>query len=109
MRIDPDARAAGHVPRSNSPRRGGELERMFRIDAALDGMPVERDILLPERQLLSGCDQYLGLDDINARDHFGDRMFDLDPGVHFDEKELAFFIEELESSRTTVSYFPAGF
>jgi len=36
-------------------------------------------------------------------------MLDLHAGVHFDEIELAVFVQELERARATIAYFAAGF
>ena len=42
-----------------------------------------------ERQRLARGHQQLGLDQIDAGDHFGHGMLDLNPGVHLDEVEIA--------------------
>ena len=34
------------------------------------------------------CDQYLGSNDINARDDLGNGVFDLDTGIHLDEEPI---------------------
>src|SRR5260221_8069118 len=95
------------MPGCDAPGRRRELEGMFRVDPAFDCMAAKIDILLPERKFFAGCDQYLGLDDVYSRDHFGDRMFHLHARVHFDEIELASFVEELEGSRPAVADFAA--
>ena len=46
--------------------------------------------------------------DVDARDHFGDGVFDLNARVHLDEVELAVFIEELERAGTAVADAAAG-
>ena len=51
-------------------------------------MAVEREIALAERQRLARCDAELQFDEIEAGHHFGDRMLDLEPRVHFHEIEL---------------------
>ncbi len=38
---------------------------------------------------IAGRDMQLFLDDIDAGDHFGDRVLHLHAGIHFDEIELA--------------------
>src|SRR6185369_17247374 len=81
---------------------------MFRVDPALDGMSAKIDVLLPEREFHAGCHQDLGLDDIYSRDHFGDRMLDLDAGVHFNEVELALFVQEFEGAGATIADLAAG-
>ena len=42
-----------------------------------------------ERQRLARGDANLLLDQVDAGDHFGDRMLDLNAGVDLDEVELA--------------------
>src|SRR5258706_6659221 len=81
---------------------------MLRIDAAFDGMSAKIDILLAERQLLSGRDQYLGFDYVHPGDHLGDRMLYLDGSVHFDDIELAFLVEDHEGAGAAVPDFAAG-
>ena len=39
----------------------------------------------------------------SAGDHLGDRVFDLQPGVHLEEVEAAVLVEELDGSRTFVA------
>jgi hypothetical protein len=36
-------------------------------------------------------------DQVNAGDHFGNRVFNLNTGVHLDEVELAVFEQELNT------------
>ena len=40
--------------------------------------------------------QICSLHDVDAGDHLGHRMLDLDAGVHLDEVELAVLVQELE-------------
>jgi hypothetical protein len=41
-----------------------------------------------DRQLFPGRDAHLLLDEIYAGDHLGERVLDLQPGVHLHEEEL---------------------
>ena len=41
-----------------------------------------------------GGDADLRLDQVDAGDHFGHRMFDLDAGVHFDEVEVVVLVDD---------------
>jgi hypothetical protein len=66
-------------------------------------MATDADVLLGDRQGLTGGDAQLLLDEVDAGDHLGDRVFDLDTGVHLDEVELAVLIQELEGARTAVA------
>ena len=59
------------------------------IDAAFDRPAFELHVLLLDRQFLARRDADHLLDQIDAGDEFGDRMLDLQPGVHFEEEERA--------------------
>jgi hypothetical protein len=48
-------------------------------------------------------------DQIHTGDQFGDRMLDLDAGVHLDEVEIPVLEQELEGAGTTVADAIAGF
>src|SRR5690606_41687316 len=96
--VDPDPEAAGRMVRLDAPRRRPEGDRVLRIDAALDGMAVELDVALFGPQFAAGGDPYLLLDEVGAGDHLGDRMLDLEAGVHLDEVELAVLVQELDGS-----------
>ncbi len=89
-------------------RRRHESSRVFGVDPAFDGMATDADVLLGDRQGLAGGDAQLLLDQIHAGDHLGDRMLNLDTGVHLDEIELAVFVQELEGPRTAVADLDAG-
>src|SRR5579862_1145364 len=56
--------------------------RILRIDANLDGMAAERELLLLKRQWLTGGYAQLPLDQIEAGDHFGHRVLHLEASVH---------------------------
>src|SRR5579859_2846278 len=76
---------------------------MLRIDPAFDGMAVKMDVFLPERQFFTGSDQNLGFDDVYSGDHLRNRMLHLDSSVHFNEIELAFLVQKLESTRAAIA------
>ena len=61
---------------------------ILRVHAGLDRVAGHRDVVLRERQLLPRGDADLQLDQVEAGDHLGDRMFDLQAGVHLHEEEL---------------------
>ncbi|MNF72928.1 hypothetical protein D3C84_549180 [compost metagenome] len=88
--------------------RRHEGGRIFGVDPAFDGMATDADVLLGDRQGLAGGDAQLLLDEIHTGDHLGDRVLDLDPGVHLDEVELAVLVQELEGARTAVADFETG-
>ena len=56
--------------------------------------PRTHDVFLLERQRLAGGDADLRLDQVDAGDHFRDRMLDLDAGVHLDEVEVALLVDD---------------
>ncbi|MOA34332.1 hypothetical protein D3C78_1557000 [compost metagenome] len=72
-------------------------------------MAVNLHFILFDRQRLTGSDTQLLFDQIHTGDHFGNRVFHLDTGVHFNEIELAVFIQELKGTRTAVADFHTGF
>src|SRR5450830_1403031 len=109
MRVNPNARTTRYVPGGQAAGRRGELERVFGIDAALDGVALEFDVALAIAQLFAKSDANLFLHDINAGDHFRYRMFHLHTGVHFDEVELLVFVQEFEGAGATVIHLAAGF
>ena len=45
------------------------------------------------------------VDEIDAGDHLGDGMLDLDAGVHLDEVELAVLVEELDGADADIAEF----
>src|SRR5471030_113259 len=109
VRINADAGAARRVPGGDAARRRRELERVLGVDAALDGVAGQHHVALAEAQLLAVGDADLFLHDVDAGDHFGDRVFDLHAGVHLDELELAVFIQELEGAGAAVADLAASF
>ena len=62
--------------------------RVLGVDAALDGVAAEADILLFEVQGQSGGDAQLLAHQIHAGDELGDAVLHLDPGVHLHEVEM---------------------
>jgi len=96
------------VIRRNAPGRRSETERVLGIDAALYRVAAEGDVFLAHGQPLACCDADLLLDDVDTSDHFGHGMLDLNARVHFDEVELAFFVEILERAGSAVADLAAG-
>ena len=72
------------------------------VDAALDGVAPPHDVVLRERQRLARGDAQLQLDEVEADDHLGDRVLDLQAGVHLEEEELAVLEEELDGAGVDV-------
>ena len=75
------------------------------VDADLDRVAVtaRRDLVLGHRQRLAGGDADLPLDEVDAGDHLGDRVLDLEPGVHLQEEELAVLVDELDGAGVVVA------
>jgi hypothetical protein len=82
MRIHADAGPARRVIRGDLPGEGVEAARILGIDAAFDRVAAQFDVLLPERQLFAIRYLDLQLHQVEAGDHFGHRMLDLQPRVH---------------------------
>src|SRR6516162_10726656 len=61
--------------------------RILRVDARLDSMTVETDILLRQRQLFAGSDPELPSHEIEPGNRLRHRVLDLEPRVHLDEPE----------------------
>ena len=60
--------------------------------------PLKSTSFCVHGQVAAGGDADLLEDEIDAGDHFGHRMLDLDAGVHFDEIELAVLVEKLDGA-----------
>src|SRR4029079_7447094 len=101
-RIHTPAKPAGRMIRRDLARRRQEGRRVLGVDAAFDGMAAEFDLALLDRKFATGGDANLLQNEIDAGDHFGHRMLDLDAGVHFDEIELPILVEELDGADTEV-------
>ena len=108
MGIDPHTKAARHFPALHQPRRGHKSLRVFGVDPALQRMAVELHILLAQAQHFAPGHAQLLLHDVDAGGHFRDRVLDLQTGVHLDKKELAVFIQKLESAHAAIADLPAG-
>src|SRR5690606_26104514 len=103
-----DAGAAGLVDVLDDAGAGHEGLRVLGVDAALDGVPADLDVLLPVAQRIAVGDAQLLLHDVDAGDHLGHRVLHLDAGVHFDEVELPVLVEELHGPGTAVADAAAG-
>jgi hypothetical protein len=96
VRVDANPGPARGMIETDLARRRNEGEGIFGVDPAFDGMAAESQVALPEAQLLTGSNADLLGNEIDAGDQFGDRMLDLDAGVHLDEVELVVLVEEFE-------------
>ena len=104
VHADALTRGEGDVQRGAA--RGQEAaSRVLRIDAGLDRMAGERDVVLCESQLLTRPDPQLPLDEVDSRDLLRDGVLDLEAGVHLHEEELVRTVrghDELDCARTPV-------
>ena len=91
--VEADAEAVGGDELGDVAGGGQELAagRVLGVDPDLDAVaaPLRGDLVLRHRQLLAAGDADLPLDEVDAGDHLGDRVLDLQPGVHLEEEELA--------------------
>src|SRR5690606_17420615 len=108
VRVDAHAVAAWRVIVLDLARAGHEGRRVFGVDPALQRMATNDHVFLLDRQLVAGGDAEHLLDDVEAGDHFGDRVLDLHARIHLDEVETAVFIEELERASAPVADLDAG-
>ena len=81
------------------------MRGVFGVDAAFDRRAVNAHVLLRDRQRRAGGDLDLLVDEVDAGDHLGHRMLDLDARVHLDEVELAVLVEELDRSGADIAEF----
>ena len=88
--------------REGRERAGGGQEPgagVLGVEAGLDGVAGERDVVLPVAERLAGGDAQLLAHQVDAGDLLGDRVLDLQPGVHLEEEELAGGVVDQELDR----------
>jgi len=95
--IDAHTLAAGSIPKLDGAGAGSEvIVGIFCIDAALDSVATRLGAQNVAGKWFASSDADLLFDQLAAHDLLGDRMLDLDPGVHFHEIEiLRLFIDEV--------------
>ena len=92
--------ASTRAPRrpAHERRRAGlrqePAERVLGVDPGLDRVAVEAQVVLAERQRLAGGDPQLELDQVerlavDGHHQLGDRVLDLEPGVHLQEVDTS--------------------
>ena len=95
MRIPANAGTARNAQRGDlAGRRAKIVVGVFGIDPALDRMPAHDDVFLAERQRHAGGDLDLLFDQVDAGDHLGDGVFDLDAGVDLDEIKVVVGVDQ---------------
>jgi len=83
-----DAHPCGQVEGEDSAAGGQEPGgRVLGVDAGLDRVAARFELGGPRRHL-AGRDAQLQLDEVDPVDLLGDRVLDLQPGVHLHEEEL---------------------
>ena len=107
-RCRPARRCPGGVTHSVTRPGVGTKPSPSALIPALDRVAAQRDVVLVERQALTGRDAQLLADDVDAGDHLGDRVLHLDAGVHLEEGEGAALRvhEELDRARPRVLECP---
>ena len=96
MRIDANAATTGGIVKIDI--AGAGLEIFFwilSIDAALDGMSTRLGVDDVRAEMFACGDLNLVLHEITTIDLFGDRVFDLNAGVHFHEVEIPVIVDEI--------------
>ena len=78
---------------------------MLGVDAAFDRVAEKTDVLLLQRQRRAGGDADLLADEIDAGDHLGHGMLDLNARVHLDEIEAAVLVEEFDRAGAGILQF----
>src|SRR5277367_2226057 len=92
--VHANARAAGNAEGGDATRGGDKGLGIFGVNAAFDGVAAKFDGAEYVRKLFTRSYANLRFHQVHAGDHFGDRMFDLNARVHFDEVELAGFLAQ---------------
>src|SRR5690606_38730678 len=95
--VDAHARTARQIDARDAARRRLEVaEHILGVHPRLDRVSARRSSGLIEGRRQRGALRDLELleDDVDAADHLGDRMLDLDAGVHLEEARLALRIHE---------------
>jgi hypothetical protein len=85
---------------------GGEeaaAARVLGVDPGLHGVAPELDVVLGERERVAGGDAQLLGHEVEAGDGLGDRVLDLEAGVHLEEEELAVLVQELDGAGVHVA------
>src|SRR5688572_18770961 len=106
--VDADARTARRVEQLYRSRRGNEALRVLGVDAALDRVPADDDVVLRPLQALAAGYAQLRLYDVDSGDLLGHRVLDLDARVHLDEVELVVLVQELQRAGAAITDFAAG-
>ncbi len=104
--VDADAGAAGEAQRVDRAGGGHEVpRRVLTVDPELDGVALGDGVAVVERAALG--DAELLADEVDPGDLLGDRVLDLEPGVHLEEGDGAVAAdEELAGAGADVADLP---
>ena len=72
------------------------MRRVLGTDPRLNGGTGNAHVILTETELLARRNAQLPFDQVEAGHRFGDRMLDLQPGIHLHEEEFAVGVQELD-------------
>ena len=76
---------------------------ILRIDAALNGMPTDFNVFLPEWQPFSGGHVHLQMYQVEAGHKFRYGVLNLQAGIHFEEIEVALLVhQEFDSTGVVI-------
>ena len=93
--IDPDALPGRPSKALDAPGRGQEpVLGILGVEADLDRVAVQVDVGLRETQRFARGDAELVGDQVAARRELGDRVLDLEPRVHLEERERASVVQQ---------------
>lgn len=81
---------------------GGEIGQFLGVDAHLDRVAVDLQLVLGEGHRQPFGDADLFAHEVDAEDGFGHRMLDLQASVHLDEIEFAILVEEFDRAADIV-------
>ena len=90
MAVDAHPGASRRQPACDAARRGPKiLPGIFRVDAHLNRMALEPNLILSNRDRQTASDAQLLGDQVDTGNHLSDRVLHLNAGVHLHEIKLA--------------------
>ncbi|GIT54839.1 MAG: hypothetical protein Ct9H300mP16_19990 [Pseudomonadota bacterium] len=108
MGVDANAGAARLVVLGDCSGGRQKCVGVFSVDTTFDRVTDEPDIILGVLQGFPRSDLYLLADDVDTRNEFGNRVFDLNSGIHLDKEKLTVLVEEFKRAGTSVTHSAAG-
>src|SRR5690349_2548031 len=110
MGVDPDTCAIGWLPGLDASRRRKKaLGGIFGIDPTFNHVASAYDVFLLEFKIAGRRDTNLLLNEIDPGQYLGNRVFDLNSRIHFEEEKFLRFGVEQKFDRTCPAIIdPAG-